>query len=54
MAHYPYHIGQIVVIAKMLKGEDWTSLSIPKNQSEHYNAGKFSQQKARRHFTDGN
>ena len=53
LAHYPYHVGQVIVIAKMLTGERWVSLSIPKNQSRHYNAGKFSQQKGRRHFTDG-
>ncbi|MFG6116059.1 DUF1572 domain-containing protein [Halobacillus sp. MO56] len=36
MAHYAYHIGQIVYIAKQLKGEDWKSLSIPKGKSEEY------------------
>jgi hypothetical protein len=29
LAHYPYHIGQIVFIAKMLKNEDWKTLSSP-------------------------
>lgn len=33
-AHYPYHIGQIVFFAKMIKSSDWESLSIPKNKSE--------------------
>ena len=32
VAHYSYHIGQIVFIAKMLKQEDWNSLSIPKKK----------------------
>ncbi|MGM0877852.1 MAG: DUF1572 domain-containing protein [Bacillota bacterium] len=36
MAHYAYHIGQIVYIGKQLKGEDWKSLSIPKGKSEEY------------------
>ncbi len=30
LAHYPYHIGQIVYIGKMLVDKDWESLSIPK------------------------
>ncbi len=30
LAHYPYHIGQIVFIGKLLKDRDWTSLSIPR------------------------
>ncbi|GAA4454577.1 DUF1572 family protein [Rurimicrobium arvi] len=51
LAHYPYHIGQIVHIAKML-ASDWESLSIPRNASAGYNARKFAQEKDRRHFTD--
>jgi hypothetical protein len=52
LAHYPYHIGQIVFYAKMLKKDEWTSLSIPKNKSDSYNADKFSQEKTNKHFTD--
>jgi len=36
MAHYAYHIGQIVYIGKQLKDESWESLSIPKGESEEY------------------
>ncbi|MFC0273407.1 DUF1572 domain-containing protein [Metabacillus herbersteinensis] len=36
MAHYSYHIGQIVYIGKQLKDENWKSLSIPKGKSEVY------------------
>ena len=32
LAHYPYHVGQIVYIAKMLKETEWESLSIPKKK----------------------
>ena len=39
MAHYPYHIGQIITMAKMVKGEDWKNLSIPKKGSHDYNMG---------------
>lgn len=52
LAHYPYHIGQIVLYAKLFKGSDWQSLSIPKNGSKHYNNDKFSKEKSLRHFTD--
>jgi len=37
LAHYPYHIGQILFIGKMRKGEKWKSLSIPKGNSQQYN-----------------
>jgi hypothetical protein len=52
LAHYPYHIGQMVFIAKMLKNEEWQSLSIARNKSTDYNKQKFIQDKGRRHFTD--
>ena len=41
LAHYPYHIGQVVYIAKMAKDNNWESLSIPKNKSRDYNSEKF-------------
>lgn len=52
LAHYPYHIGQIVFYAKMLKKSEWDSLSIPKNKSNDYNSDKFSKEKSIRNFTD--
>jgi hypothetical protein len=52
LAHYPYHVGQIVFIAKMLKGGSWRSLSIPPGNSAAYNDRKFSKERGRRHFTD--
>lgn len=52
LAHYPYHIGQIVFYAKMLKKTEWNSLSIPKNKSNSYNDGKFAQEKSIKNFTD--
>ena len=41
LAHYAYHVGQIVFIGKMAINEDWTSLTIPKGKSAEYNAAKF-------------
>lgn len=37
LAHYPYHVGQILYIGKMIKGAAWQSLSIEKGQSEAFN-----------------
>lgn len=51
LAHYPYHVGQIVFIGKMVCSSAWTSLSIPKGNSTNYNADKFSQPKRKEHFT---
>jgi len=42
LAHYPYHIGQIVFIGKMVAGDTWNSLSIPKGKSQTFNAEKFA------------
>ena len=52
LAHYPYHVGQIVFYAKMLKQTPWNSLSIPKNKSNSYNADKFAKDKSIKNFTD--
>ncbi|MBD0405040.1 DUF1572 family protein [Flammeovirga sp. EKP202] len=52
LAHYSYHIGQIVFLSKMIKGNDWVSLSIPKGKSSEFNSKKFSKGKHKGHFTD--
>jgi uncharacterized damage-inducible protein DinB len=52
LAHYAYHIGQLVFLGKLTKGKHWKSLSISKGQSTTYNKDKFSLEKGRRHFTD--
>ncbi|NHF61250.1 DUF1572 family protein [Flavobacteriaceae bacterium TP-CH-4] len=41
LAHYASHIGQIVLLGKMIKGIDWISLSIPKGGSEAFNKEMF-------------
>ncbi|WP_027380018.1 DUF1572 domain-containing protein [Chryseobacterium daeguense] len=46
LAHYPYHIGQIVYIAKMMKNDNWKTLSIARNKSDEFNSemkSKFSE-----------
>ncbi|MFA1736400.1 DUF1572 family protein [Lysinibacillus fusiformis] len=37
MAHYSQHIGQIIYIAKQVKGSDWQTLSIARGQSQAFN-----------------
>jgi uncharacterized damage-inducible protein DinB len=37
LAHTSYHVGQIVYVAKSLRGKDWTFLSIPPGKSAAYN-----------------
>jgi len=32
IAHYAYHVGQIVMLAKHFQGESWRSLTIPKKK----------------------
>jgi hypothetical protein len=52
LAHYPYHIGQIVFIGKIIQNKNWNSLSIPKGKSKEYNNEKFSKPKRKEHFTN--
>jgi len=52
IAHYSYHVGQIVFIGKMLRQDDWKTLSIARNRSQDYNNNKFAQEKEMRNFTD--
>ena len=47
IAHYAYHCGQIVFLAKHFKSSEWKSLSLPRNKSAEFNrrvlAGETSQ-----------
>ena len=47
LAHYPHHVGQIVLLAKHFACDHWQSLSVPRNQSAEVNrkvaAGEASQ-----------
>ncbi|TVR30362.1 MAG: DUF1572 domain-containing protein [Balneolaceae bacterium] len=46
LSHMAYHTGQIVLLAKLLKGDEWSSLSIPKGKTEEYNKKKFESEKS--------
>jgi hypothetical protein len=37
LTHYAYHVGQIVYVAKHLRGPAWRSLSIPPGASQSFN-----------------
>jgi uncharacterized damage-inducible protein DinB len=47
IAHYSYHVGQIVYLARHFAGDKWQSLTIPKKKSSEFNrqvaAGEKSQ-----------
>ena len=38
LAHYAYHVGQIVLLTKALCGREWQWMSIPPGRSAHFNA----------------
>jgi hypothetical protein len=38
IAHYAYHCGQIVLLAKHFQHAQWTSLTVPKGKSAEFNA----------------
>jgi hypothetical protein len=42
LAHTSYHVGQIVLLARIFAGENWQSLTIPRGQSEVYNKNPSS------------
>lgn len=51
LAHYAYHVGQIVYLARLYNDGDWHSLTIPKAESGTYNTERFSAPKHIKHFT---
>ena len=52
VAHYAYHVGQIAYIGRMIKSNDWRSLTIPKGASKTFNQSKFAKGKHGGHFSD--
>jgi Protein of unknown function (DUF1572) len=36
LSHTALHVGQIIYIAKQVKGKDWVTLSIPRGKSEDW------------------
>ncbi|RYG07664.1 MAG: DUF1572 domain-containing protein [Chitinophagaceae bacterium] len=52
LAHYAYHVGQMVYIGKMVASESWQSLTIPKGKSVDFNETKFAKGRHEGHFSD--
>ena len=48
IAHYAGHAYQILALGKHIKGADWKTLSIPRGQSEQFNARMLADQRAPR------
>jgi len=48
IAHYSYHVGQIVYLAKHFSGERWKALTVPKRESAEFNAAVASGEKSQR------
>jgi len=52
LCHYAYHVGQIAILGRILKGPGWSSLSISRNSSREFNQAKFGRGKHGGHFTE--
>ncbi len=48
LAHYPYHVGQIIYAARIIKNKNWKNLSIPRGESAAFNKSHGDQQKNQR------
>jgi Protein of unknown function (DUF1572) len=45
LAHYAYHVGQIVFLAKHFRSNEWKSLSIPRGKSREFNEKPIADRK---------
>jgi hypothetical protein len=52
LAHYAYHVGQIVYLARFKNKGDWKSLTIPKGESDTFNKERFEKPQTIKHFTE--
>jgi uncharacterized damage-inducible protein DinB len=43
VAHYAHHVGQLVQLAKHLRGPQWQNLSVPRGQSQQFTAAKLAE-----------
>jgi hypothetical protein len=37
LTHYASHVGQVILLGKIIKGSDWQTLSVPRGQSKTFN-----------------
>src|SRR5262249_20471733 len=47
VAHAAHHAGQVIFLAKQMRGANWKTLSIPKGKSAEYNAQRPEDRKVR-------
>ena len=47
LAHVAYHVGQLVLLARMTAEREWQSMSIPRGESERYNAAPVNEKTPR-------
>ena len=47
LTHYPFHVGQIVFLGKLLKNSEWKCLSVPRGKSEEFNKKMLSKSKTK-------
>ena len=45
LAHYPHHVGQIVFLGKMIRDQNWRTLSIAKGASHAFNSDMANRHK---------
>jgi len=48
LSHCGYHVGQIVLISRILAGDDWQTLTIPRGGSQQHNARQWGGEQYRR------
>jgi len=48
IAHYTYHVGQIVYLARHFAGQNWQTLSVPKKRSAEFNTAVAAGLKSQR------
>jgi len=48
LTHYAYHVGQMVLLARYHAGSEWKSLSIPRGESDAFNADNWGKRTASR------
>jgi uncharacterized damage-inducible protein DinB len=48
LAHCAYHCGQIVLLAKHFKSDNWQSLSVPRGKSEEFNRRVLAHESSQR------
>lgn len=48
LAHYPMHLGQIVLLAKHYAGDNWKTLSVPRKASAQFTAEVAAGRKSQR------